>query len=368
MYNPCVRQLYLHVGYPKTGTSAIQAFLGANADVLEQLGLLVPKTGRATTTGAHPVLIRTLAGMPVSPKLAVHEADIIGELAQSKHHSVLISSEMLADLLRREGQAKPLLTKLRSTGLNIVALLYVRNQPQWINSSYAQRVRSFVHWKDFASHVDSAVNHSAYDPFKFYRLTTNYHLEVKARPFSIDVRRGGVAHDFLDSIGCTERGSFIFPGQVNQSVGPFTVEVARRLQEWLRGRAVGGLTFAQASACRNALIRTVRAHRITEPPYCGLDNQTAAKIAAAFRYNNDRFARAIWRTSWRSIFSYDLDCEFAPNDYRMIGVPPEMARPIEDVFATMQSKISSILSHAKLNPREPWNELPARVQSFADVS
>ena len=46
--------LYLHIGTPKTGTTALQNFLPANEEVLEQHGICYPDFGfRYTGLGVH---------------------------------------------------------------------------------------------------------------------------------------------------------------------------------------------------------------------------------------------------------------------------------------------------------------------------
>jgi hypothetical protein len=353
-----MRDLYLHVGYPKTGTSSVQLFLRENAAELARLGYHVPKTGQGRG-GAHHALVRTLAGLPVAPHQTVAASDIIRELTETAAAAILISSEMLIGMLSREDHAVPLLQGIRVAGRRVILVVYVRNQTQWLNSAYSQSVKSFRHSGGFQPFIGHALSHHDIYAFdKWPRIAERYAVELKFRPFSREVRESGLVHDFLRTVGVTDLSTLRPAQRVNESVSPFTVEAARRLLEWLPADSAN-LTLLQATRCKLALAKEMSAMAITPGSYCGLVTGMARDIETRFKESNDRFSHAVWGVPWKSIFHDDLDLEFRSNDYRVTGVPADMRGPLQEVLGRMQGEVAFILGNRRLASREEWNKLPA---------
>ena len=353
-----MRKIFLHLGYPKTGTSSIQVFHRENAEVLAGLGFYVPALGRGHH-GAHHTLTRTLAGQPLPPHAALSEADIIGELAEAPADSILISSEMLTGVLANAAPAQRLLGCLRATGARIILVMYVRNQTQMLNSNYSQQVKSFRGRGDFGAHVARALaTGAAYGYAKWLEIAERHGLELRARPFSEQVRKEGVIADYLKTVGCPCGESLVMPARLNESAGPFTVEAALRLQHWAAER-FGPFTMQQADLSKRMLREAVEAAAIEEPRYCGLDDPQARDIELAFKENNDRFAQAMWRSDWQSVFGGDIGQHFEPNDYRRTGVPPAMRQRLRDLMAALRPEIKAMLKRPRFAVREAWTRLPA---------
>lgn len=345
--------LYLHIGYPKTGTSSIQVFLRDNPEALSALGYYVPQVGQGKA-GGHHTLVRTLVGLPVAPHQAVAESDIRRELAAAGDKSVLISSEMLTAILANPKHASTLFGKFRAAGLNVILLVYARNQTQWINSSYSQSIKSFRLNGDFASFLDSVLTHQpGYTYNKWLEIAPRHDAELRVRPFSKEVRDGGVVEDYCRTIGIPASTLAPFP-RVNESAGPLMVETARRLMAWVPGGAEA-LTFMQSTRSKLALDRQIQLMRIQDGSYCGLDEATAARVEALFLPENDRFATAVWDSDWSTIFGRDLGQKFGSNDYNDTGVPPDMQAPLDQMMATMQGEMTAILKNPRLGVRNDWN-------------
>ncbi len=350
-----MRQIVLHSGYPKTGTSSIEIFLRDNAEVLDSLGFHVPRIGQGRH-GAHHALVSALAGRPLPPRQALSEAEIIRELSDAPADTVLISSERLTHMLANPQTARRLLGSLASTGAAIVVVMYVRNQTQRVNSEYSQQVKSFRYNGDFRTHVERALANGSCGYDKWIDTAHRHGFELRARPFSENVRRTGVVEDFLNAIGCPRSELFTIPPRVNEAAGPFTVEVARRLQGWSVER-FEPLTLLQANHCKSFLLETVASMRIDEPRYCGLDDDLARQVEAASSESNDRFAQAVWGSDWAEVFQSDVGSRFEPNDYRLAGVPREMEEPLGAVYEAIRSEMTHILNRPRLAVREAWNLL-----------
>lgn len=339
-----MQTIFLHIGDAKTGTSSIQVFHRDNAEALAALGFHVPKLGRGPH-GAHHGLTCTLAGQPSD--CAASEREIIREISEAPAESVLISSEMLAAVLAKRETAERLLGNLGSTGAEVVLVMYVRNQTQRLNSHYSQQVKSFRHRGDFREYVADVLARRGSGYARWLDIARRHGLELRARPFSEQVRRDGVVHDYLETVGCQCPDSLVVPPRVNESAGPFTVEAALRLQDWAVER-FSEWTLNQADMSKHSLAEAVRTLGMEEPAYCGLDDNLARQVEAAFKDSNDRFAQCMWGRDWHSVFGADVGGSFEPNDYRYAGVPAAMRQPLEAIEARMRDEIGTILEQPRL--------------------
>ena len=230
--------VYLHIGYPKTGTSSIQVFLRDNAPALQSFGYFVPLIGQGRV-GGHHALVRTLIGLPVSPRQAVSEAAILSELSAAKDRAVLISSEMLSGLLGDRAQAQTLFGKLRGSHPRIVLIMYVRNQPQFLNSAYSQGVKSFRRADDFRAYLAQVLSHvDQYSYNRWIPLARDLGIELRARPFSKQIREDGIIRDYLRAVDLPDAGGLWLPGAGKRVGNPIhrrsRASFARRHSGWAR--------------------------------------------------------------------------------------------------------------------------------------
>ncbi|MBC7986604.1 MAG: hypothetical protein H7X93_08030 [Sphingomonadaceae bacterium] len=98
------KQLILHIGRPKTGTSSIQHFLARNADALGAEGAIYPRAGRALPGErglpvAHHSLAAACAGK-LDDKAAFAEMKRVFTTEIAGHDTVVISSESFSNLVR----------------------------------------------------------------------------------------------------------------------------------------------------------------------------------------------------------------------------------------------------------------------------
>ena len=134
------RVCYVHVGPHKTGTTSIQWFLQENRAELLQHGYFVPES--ETKRGAHHALAEGLAGLDVGEHREPLVARSIAAIAETPAQAIIISSEALEGLLRNRQNTEAFFNRIRELNLEPKLILFPRNQPQWINSSYADMVKS----------------------------------------------------------------------------------------------------------------------------------------------------------------------------------------------------------------------------------
>jgi hypothetical protein len=164
------------------------------------------------------------------------------------------------------------------------------------------------------------------------------------------VREVGVTEDFLATIGLPSKG-FNTAIERNVAVGPFSVEVARRLMRRIGGP--GRLTRLQADQCRSALRSEIKTRRIEDRGYCGLTTSFAAELEAQFAADNAIFAQFAWGRPWRDIFASDVGQSFEPNDYAVTGVPADRAQLLAEVLHSLEPRVDAILSNSPPSRARP---------------
>lgn len=144
--------LYLHIGYPKTGTRWLQAYLAANAAGLEKNGIKYATTGRTVGDGNvsvdHEHLAAKLLFRP--PQESVDELNALRrEVSESRCRCSVVSSESLSLL-----SAKPIqILRKFMADVDVRVVLYIRPQPQALESRYLQALKSGNAFASFSAYV-----------------------------------------------------------------------------------------------------------------------------------------------------------------------------------------------------------------------
>jgi SAM-dependent methyltransferase len=135
------RQIYLHIGFPKTGTTSVQMWFTENAAALAAHGVLYPGTGRVGQEYGygHHQLPRSLVERPLSELMVAWPdmARLCDEMANSPAQTIVISSEDFSTRLRQP-EVDLLAQHLADFDVKIVC--YVRRQDEFIISVWATAV------------------------------------------------------------------------------------------------------------------------------------------------------------------------------------------------------------------------------------
>ncbi|MBO0812589.1 MAG: hypothetical protein J2P23_11170, partial [Microlunatus sp.] len=142
-------RLILHIGLPKSGSSAIQAYLAGNARRLNDhgLGWLPGSRGPNATELAIAFSHRDNAITTAYGVRSEHDRQTLRErladrLRREADHDVIISSEHLSSMLRTPAEIDDLAGFLRGLGFRPVIIGVVRRADHWLPSAYAEAVRS----------------------------------------------------------------------------------------------------------------------------------------------------------------------------------------------------------------------------------
>ena len=140
-------KLYLHVGYPKTGTTAIQHFLYNNRECLKEAGYLYPDIG-ICDKAHHSLAISILEiDLPTTKHIRKYNPvclrdSLVDSINSSKCKNVVISSEFFnlyaqSNFVRKK---KTLVKFFKDYEITII--LYLRHPIDFLESSYSQQIKN----------------------------------------------------------------------------------------------------------------------------------------------------------------------------------------------------------------------------------
>jgi hypothetical protein len=199
-------KLFIHIGFQKTGSSAIQVHLGLNDGVLRQRGILVPRAGWSAGNGHNGFISLD------TDELLAGVSREIDEFSASGGHTAVLSFEGFT-LFEAEAIEK----FARYLGKHEVVLVaYLREQSELIQSAYLQRVKSGGRHKsllDFA--IDKPLSFPQYldihAVIKKWQEGFGPRLQVITKIYdTADLVDNNAAADFLELLGVEDTADFQF--------------------------------------------------------------------------------------------------------------------------------------------------------------
>lgn len=362
--------LYLHIGTPKTGTSAIQDFCDANRAQLRRRGCTFPSFApyRHVRVGrnAHFMVEYLIAGFQqASPagKLWRQYFDEIEEAFRDTPN-VLLSDEGLWERSRGEGQ--PLWSEVKreadARGFDVKIIVYLRRQDQYLGSSWMQSVKvpwANYGWQTWPEAFAQAVDDEQHDYFS--------HLEQIAAVFGreniitrIYERRcfanGDILSDFLNIFGFVMDDEFVrLKADVNPSLTGNICEIKRILNN-LPYEGDERLPLLRWAAIECSLLDEERA------PTSLFTAQELADFLTLCEPSNRQLARAYFGTD-EPLFSLpgQLPPKWEQNDSTMIA---SVVRYFGTIIVQQQREIDELKSRFYLRRklRRLIKSLPERLR------
>lgn len=167
-----MKTLYLHIGTPKTGTSALQHFFANNRKLLEGKGVYYPDLGfRFPDIGKHRNAHFLSYKKYIEKKQRDYETEKairdegIQKLDEAfkSHDTILLSDEHIWNEKEMIGQTLPALkSHFAEQEVQIKVIVYLRRQDQVIQSFWAQKIKE-----------SSAISFEKYmekEKYRFFRL------------------------------------------------------------------------------------------------------------------------------------------------------------------------------------------------------
>ncbi len=228
-------RVFIHIGSPKTGTSAIQNFLHRNRAELRRGGTLYPADpyykAAQHTLGAvsHPGRTKRLAeSREVAFDRAV--ATIFEEIEEAKPDRIILSTEYLWGKLP-DARLAELIDAFGDFRVTVV--VYLRRQDDLAQSLYLQSLKSgnaeaFEPWLRRAEAGDKA-------GFHYDRVLAQWAAvvaEIAVRAYDLPSVKADLCGDFLDAVGHPDSPRLKrMAGQTNITPGPRAARLLRAINE-----------------------------------------------------------------------------------------------------------------------------------------
>jgi hypothetical protein len=151
------KNIYLHIGLHKTGTSMLQKYMFQNADLLKENGYLYPYVG--IVNNAHHLLAWPLNETHPRYKSLQEVYDetlttLKHEISKSDCENIILSSEDFSKIYSPEN-LKRLSKSLQE--FNVKVIVYVRRQDHFLQSLYSQVVKQSRYPRDISRFVQEAL-------------------------------------------------------------------------------------------------------------------------------------------------------------------------------------------------------------------
>ena len=203
-----IRKLTLHIGLPKTGSSAIQTWLSANVDRLAEHGItyadLAPNAKHGAITSGNGSILRNLLRAKLTPD-PVPLLDTLIDTYFAGRKEALISSELLVEA---ESERLDLLSGfLRDQRIETVVIAFVRDIYPLARSFYAQAIKRHGYTETFAHYVEKTFVDTQLAPVDRWSLAFD-NLRVANYSRLGSSLEAAVSKLFFENRVTTESGAF----------------------------------------------------------------------------------------------------------------------------------------------------------------
>ncbi|HUC18564.1 MAG TPA: hypothetical protein VMA37_12860 [Acetobacteraceae bacterium] len=293
-----MKEIVLHLGIPKTGSSALQVFLARNRAGLLARGVDYLRIGEFTlgvegriSAGNGAYLARTMLS-PHSPAhlsdAERHRAEFREAVARSSARMGIVSSELFIDA-RREA-LESLIAGLGEDGISVRALYYIRRHDQFLASSYMQQVKRHACTESPESYARAGYRQHPFLKYhSFYRyLSGIFGAEnILCRIYEGAVTRGeGLFRDVLGALGIEAEGLAFTVPDINTSLTPKDVAIMLLINRHKPRMQFSDLVVENAVS--TGAVQAGVAHHI-------LPRWLIAEVEAYFREENQAMARDYFR-------------------------------------------------------------------------
>ena len=203
-----IRQIVLHIGRHKSGTSSLQHFMGGARDLLSAQGILYPHAGSDNRIAHHALAYQCNARQSDGAGLEAIRTAILAEL-EPHHDRILLSSEAFQNI-RDLTRLSDLLASFDAPEIRVIC--YVREHLDYAISGFRQLVQNQSRFVTFARHAGGLDNIGGF----VRRWADLGDLSLKWYNRT-ELKNGDVIADFCDQVGI-EPGA-IPDGDMNPSIG-----------------------------------------------------------------------------------------------------------------------------------------------------
>lgn len=238
------KQLYIHIGHYKTGTTALQVFLARNPSFLAQHGCeyatVLLHHAKHSSLGfslcREAGVTRLMHGYNAATPAAEIWSELFDHVRQSRHQAVIVSSEELI----RVGEFPAASAKLReiaatATDIDVTVIAYLRSPEAHLRSWYNQLVKMGIPVSDYTTALRGEIERIHLDYAHALRPWAEAFgaQNLVLRDYDAARRAGptGIYADFLGILGLTFADTLNQPeGDPNPRIDDRAVELVRLMQ------------------------------------------------------------------------------------------------------------------------------------------
>ena len=203
MTSPDTPRLILHIGSPKTGSTAIQWFLHKNRKVLAGSGVNFIRAGRRAN--AHNLVLQARRNGTLPQVMD----EITAEIHSQPQMTHILSAEMYFAARIAPAIADHLPGDIRT---NTTVVAYIRRQDKFIEALYKQRVKTNRYHGDATSFLDVKAKTARYSGILGAYAAAFDPVRMVVRPFERPhFPEGDVIRDFCRILGLSDTDPFIYP-------------------------------------------------------------------------------------------------------------------------------------------------------------
>ncbi|MCP4474281.1 MAG: hypothetical protein GY821_06895, partial [Gammaproteobacteria bacterium] len=311
------KQLYIHIGTHKTGTTAIQKFLSANSDYLLKHGVLYPDFCRQEYKHNH-LVYRYSEALNRAVKRNFDEKEIVAlkkefdnEIEKSGARKIILSSEELFEPL---GKQQWQFIRTLCSHYEVFMVVYFRRQDELIISCYNQAVRFISDVKlPLLSVLEQGYLKELLDNYErvlsvWSEIVGDDHITVV--PYEGEIKNNAITH-FLECVGIDNYAEMSKLGERENSNMPYTLVKLKRLINNATEEVLpyGMMDFTSLVKGLNTL-RASDGRKVSNPS--SLSPQKRREIIAQYEVVNKRIAqRYLGR---EKLFEAPLPCDNEPFD------------------------------------------------------
>ena len=324
------KQFIIHAGTHKTASTYIQERLWKNRKILQRYDIFLLKPKRKKTGQ-----FMEFAHFLKEQNFSAIESEL-GRVSDRNQH-VVVSAEQFTQPLLHNACIDGLLKRLEKLGYRLRIVIFLRDQPDYINSLYVQEVRRFYHSLDLPSFIKRCRVHRShwFDYEKmFSHLLTNASLDAKFLPYG-----SAFGDPFLNlmnslDLNLPQEVDWISgtPGKSNDQPGIKGVWLALQVCRRMQGIGVNLKLLENQS-------KYIRKYSIprgwSDNRFFGMRPKKVQKIREFYKNGNDRFARRAWgANSWSDVYQNLRPQAFSVLDESLMteGDLKEMESLAEQVF------------------------------------
>lgn len=231
-----MKTLYVHIGTPKTGTTAIQNFCIVNRKILQKNGFCFPalkyryigkpgfKNGMFLTSRVYDP---QNGRQPEEEKRRFEEGLSRIEALFQKYDNVILSDEGIWYHVRhgRESLWEELKEAGDRAGYTVKVIVYLRRQDHLLVSSYNQKIkrRGFMKtnntltWKEYSDKYNKHINPDYYKTLKCAADVLGRENIIARRYDRKHLKGGDSREDFLDVLGLSLTPDYVMDDVINNT-------------------------------------------------------------------------------------------------------------------------------------------------------